>query len=200
MNFRIEKKYRIISSNLNEFFKWLHSNNFKEIHKKRLISSIYYDNVNLSMYNDSLEGVIPRKKIRIRSYDQVKKFYKEEKLTTQEGEFKDSKKINFLENHKILIDKDYGVCNKILTIMYNRQYFLKENIRVTIDTDINYQKINSDMLFSDDQKFNTCVIEFKTSKIDDFNNIKDKIPLDEIRFSKYSNGIECLKNNFFLTF
>ena len=151
------------------------------------------------MYTDSLEGVIPRKKIRIRSYDQVKNFYKEEKLTTQEGEFKDTKKINFLENHIILTDKDYGVCNKILTIIYKRQYFLKENIRVTIDTDIKYQKMNSDMLFRDDQKLNNCVIEFKTSKIDDFNNIKDKIPLDEIRFSKYSNGIECLKNNFFLT-
>lgn len=199
MNFRIEKKYRINSSNLNEFFKWLFSNNFKEIHKKRLISSIYYDNVNLSMYHDSSEGVIPRKKIRIRSYDQVKKFYIEEKLTTQEGEFKDSKKINHLQNYKILIDKEYGVCNKVLTIIYKRQYFLKKNIRVTVDTDIKYQKKNSDMLFSDDQRFNGCVIEFKTFKIDDFNNIKDKIPLDEIRFSKYSNGIECLKNNFFLT-
>ena len=200
MKFRIEKKYRIISSNLHEFLRWLQLNNFNQIYKKRSVSSVYYDNINIGMYNDSSEGVIPRKKLRIRHYDQTKIFFKEEKLTTQNGEFKYSKKINILDNYENLIDKNYGVCNKILNIMYVRQYFLKENIRVTIDTDIKYQKINSEMIFGEDKKFNNSVIEFKTSKVEDFNNIKDKIPLDEIRFSKYSNGVECLKNNFFLTF
>ena len=200
MKFRIEKKYRIVNSNLNKFYQWLQINNFNEIYKKRLISSIYYDNINLGMYNDSSEGVIPRKKLRIRNYDQSKMFYIEEKLTTQNGEFKNSKKIDNLSNYESLIDKNYGICYKILNIMYKRQYFLKEKIRITIDTSIQYQKISNDIIFKEDQKFNDCVIEFKTFKTRDFNEIKDKIPLDEIRFSKYSNAVDCLKNSFFLTF
>ena len=45
------------------------------------------------MYNDSIEGLLPRKKIRIRQYpnDDDKKFYLEIKNSSVEGRFKTRK-------------------------------------------------------------------------------------------------------------
>jgi SPX domain protein involved in polyphosphate accumulation len=202
MKFRIEKKYKIHETNKVNFFKWLHNNNYKEIYKKRLITSIYYDNLNLQLYRNSLEGVIPRKKIRIRYYDKINEIHKEEKLTTTDGEFKDSKILhadaNDIPNH--ILDVSHGVCYQVLKVIYDRKYFLNNNIRVTIDDNIKYNKVSSTTNFKDDISLNKCVIEFKCFQTKDFNEIKDSIPLDEIRFSKYSNAVECLMKNYFLTF
>ena len=54
------------------------------------------DNINSEMYNDSIEGLLPRKKIRIRQYpnDDDKKFYLEIKNSSVEGRFKTRKIIN----------------------------------------------------------------------------------------------------------
>ena len=71
---------------------------------------------------------------------------------------------------------------------------------MTIDDNIKYNKVSSTTNFKDDISLNKCVIEFKCFQTKDFNEIKDSIPLDEIRFSKYSNAVECLKKNYFLTF
>ena len=38
----------------------------KILYPERNINSVYFDNDNLSMYHDSIEGSVPRKKIRIR--------------------------------------------------------------------------------------------------------------------------------------
>ena len=48
-------------------------NGGNEIFKERKISSLYFDNKNYDMFLDSEEGVLPRKKIRIRNYPEEKK-------------------------------------------------------------------------------------------------------------------------------
>ena len=77
MIYRIEKKYRIDKSNKINFYNWLKEKKFKEIFDKRIVNSIYYDNINLQMYDNSIEGIVPRKKIRIRYYDDKKNYFKE---------------------------------------------------------------------------------------------------------------------------
>ena len=76
MGFRIEQKLKIDYKNLSLFRAWLKKNNFVEIYS-RVVSSVYYDNKNLQMYNESIEGITPRKKIRIRHYplDKKKTFF-----------------------------------------------------------------------------------------------------------------------------
>ena len=62
---------------------------------KRKIESIYFDNKIKTSFKDSEEGVVPRKKIRIRNYPATKKInLLEKKISSIEGRFKTSESIN----------------------------------------------------------------------------------------------------------
>ena len=93
MSFRIEEKLFIKHENLLQFKEYLSKKNVKKIHSPIIIKSLYFDNLNLEMYNDSLEGSVPRKKIRIRHYPQSddKNYYLEIKNSSVEGRFKTRK-------------------------------------------------------------------------------------------------------------
>jgi hypothetical protein len=74
MSLRLEEKIFIKDLNLFKFKKWLFAHGAKILYPKRIVNSIYFDN-ELKMYSDSVEGVtVPRKKIRIRAYDNEKFF------------------------------------------------------------------------------------------------------------------------------
>ena len=81
MSFRIEEKINLHKNNLFYIKDWLLKNESKVLFPTRIISSVYYDNDNFDMYQNSIEGVVPRKKIRIRFYPNSvdKDFYLETK-------------------------------------------------------------------------------------------------------------------------
>ena len=93
MSFRIEEKFTIKKSRLFEFKNYLFSKNAKTLFHKRKIKSLYFDNDNYKMYNESIEGSLPRKKIRIRNYLD-KNFFLEIKISSVEGRFKKSNLIS----------------------------------------------------------------------------------------------------------
>ncbi len=66
MSFRIEDKLFIRPENLLQFYSFLNKHFVKKLHEPRVIKSLYFDNLKLEMYKDSIEGSVPRKKIRIR--------------------------------------------------------------------------------------------------------------------------------------
>ena len=72
MSFRIEKKFRVEQKKLIQLYSWLDKNQAVKIYNDRYIKSIYFDNNNFSSYHDSTEGVVPRKKIRLRNYSKNK--------------------------------------------------------------------------------------------------------------------------------
>ena len=87
-----------------EFKKYLSSKRVKEIYNLRKIESLYFENNKREMYNDSLEGLTPRKKIRVRNYPDTEdsKLYLEVKVSSVEGRFKtrtiiDKNKFNYLK-------------------------------------------------------------------------------------------------------
>ena len=143
MSFRIEKKFFIKKENLFDFKKELFSKNFKKLYQPRLVSSIYFDNNHLDMFNESVEGLTPRKKIRVRNYPNLNSsfFLLENKISSIEGRFKTSKKMSknkfeyFIKNG--ILDKTYGTCKPIIKIVYLREYLAAKDIRITIDTKIN---------------------------------------------------------------
>ena len=189
MSLRIEEKLRIEKKNLYILRKWLSLKNFKKLYPKRIVTSLYFDNQDLQMYHDSIEGIVPRKKIRIRYYNNVlDKIYLEKKINSIEGRFKVSNKISKIKMNqyckKGYTDKNYGVCNEKIKINYEREYFYDGKIRITIDSKIGFQKYNSYFHF----KSSEIVAEIKT----DFNfdrNFLNDLPFDKTRFSKYCNGI-----------
>ena len=101
MSFRIEEKLLINTGQLLEFKDFINNKSAKQIFHPRIIQSLYFENVRNEMYEDSIEGITPRKKIRIRNYpnDENATLYLEYKISIVEGRFKTMKIIDFLKSH-----------------------------------------------------------------------------------------------------
>lgn len=114
MSFRKEIKYKLTLSDQKILKKELIIKGMKLLFAKRKINSLYFDTDNLDFYKNSEEGVLPRKKIRIRWYgDNLKSLSKETKISSIEGRFKFSevyKNNQFLSKNNInLLDGTYGL-------------------------------------------------------------------------------------------
>jgi SPX domain protein involved in polyphosphate accumulation len=160
--------------------------------KSRLITSVYFDTVDLNMFHDSEEGVLPRKKVRIRWYNDGEIFTLESKTSSIEGRFKVTSKMQYytFENEflsRSRMDTQYGNIQPALKVSYKRSYFMFHGMRVTFDKDISYQNLR----FVNMRKFYDPerVIEIKIPADcpDDF--VEKRIPYQTTRFSKYSRGL-----------
>ena len=195
MSFRFEDKISVGKSESIYFFKDLQKKGFKILYPKRKISSIYFDNTELNMFIDSEEGSIPRKKVRIRNYPlSIKSKYNlEKKISSIEGRFKDTKGINLKIKNNFtkygIFDDQYGLLFPTCIVNYYREYFYKDEIRVTHDSSIEYLHYNKSFPFKEDRE----VIEIKTSKSFNRNLIDKFFPFSKHRFSKYCEAIKSLK-------
>jgi SPX domain protein involved in polyphosphate accumulation len=192
MSFRIEEKLLIDSKRLVDFKKYLSKKNAVQIYKPRKIQSLYFENDNYEMYSDSIEGLTPRKKIRIRNYPDMEddKLYLETKISSVEGRYKtrsvvDKSKFNYLKEKGIL-DSQYGFCKPCLYVSYDREYFKFKDVRISIDNNINF-KVYKKKNYQRD--YNT-IVELKTSIKKNLDKLIEDFPFQRIRFSKFCNGIE----------
>ena len=194
MSFRIEQKLYIKEGNLFDFKKFLSKKSAKGIYEPRVIESLYFDNQNFETHTDSIEGLTPRKKIRIRSYPNHndKKIYFEIKNSSVEGRFKTRKIIEKSELNKMkehgVFDNQYGLCFPKMYVKYDREYLRFDDIRISIDTNITYRSYDTDFSAKDDR----IIAELKTSIQKDMDDLIKDFPLEKIRFSKYCFGIERL--------
>jgi len=194
MSFRKEIKLRLNKSKIYDFKNMLSSRGADILYPKRMISSLYFDTINKNCHTDSIEGVIPRKKVRIRSYphENNKIFLFEKKISSSEGRFKISKKISLTEANRITtfghFDKMYGHMKPIMHIEYIREYYKYKNYRITIDNKIIYNFFKKNSFKNDPMS----VVELKyDTKIED-DSIINSFPNKTTRFSKYSNGLNLL--------
>ena len=201
MSFRNEIKIKTNFRMEHRFYKWLSENNGKEIYSKRRITSIYFDNDKFGTYKDSIEGIVPRKKVRLRTYNNFnfeKKFdiFLENKFSSIEGRFKTSKKIsNFDELFlKGFNEPAYGIIKPKIKVDYYRKYYLCKNARFTLDKLINYTAINTHKHNNNIIKSNDIIIELKSKKDFDFDKFFNENQFEKIRFSKYCNAVEIVNN------
>ena len=195
MSFRIEEKLYLSPDNLIEFKDFIFKNSGKKLFNSRKIKSLYFDNLNLDMYNDSIEGIVPRKKIRIRNYPDCKdqNFYLEIKNSSVEGRFKTRKIVSKIESEKFqrkgIFDQQYGVCFPTFFVKYDREYIKYKEIRLSIDTNIVYRSYKKNTYHSD----NRIIVEVKTSIDKDKDFLVETFPFQKIRFSKYCFAVDSLK-------
>ncbi len=196
MSFRIEEKLFVKRENLIEFKKFLEKKSVKKIYHPRIIKSLYFDNINLDMYTDSKEGLTPRKKIRLRNYpkEEDKKIYLEVKNSSVEGRFKTREILDKNEFNKKktsgILDNQYGLCFPKLYVSYKREYLIINDVRISIDNEIQYQDYKTNITFSDDN----IIVELKTSINKNLDELVNDFPLQRIRFSKYCFAVEKLYN------
>ena len=172
------------------------------LYPTRTINSIYFDNQDYTMYNQSIEGVLPRKKIRLRVYGKEfspnKSINKEIKISSVEGKYKISE---LVQNPSKLLnfgiyDNNYGLCIPVLNVLYERSYYKIKNIRLTIDEKIIYRKIANRKISepSTFDKYN--IVELKCNSNKSISLLSNNFPFERTRFSKYTRGIEFTRLNY----
>jgi len=202
MSFRNEEKLRIVPSKIFHLREWIKKNLGNNVFPSRIVNSVYFDNQNFSMYHDSMEGVLPRKKIRLRNYDKEflfnKNINKEIKISSVEGKYKTSEKTkNSLEYMSTgIYDQNYGLCLPVLNVSYKRSYYLVKNIRLTLDEKITYKRIIGNKISNFSTLDNCSIVElkFNSKKLTDF--VNQNFPFERARFSKYCRGIEFIRVNY----
>tara|TARA_B100001057_G_scaffold45150_1_gene40256 strand:- start:198 stop:815 length:618 start_codon:yes stop_codon:yes gene_type:complete len=201
MSFRIEKKFRVEQKKLVQLYSWLNKNKALKIYNDRYIKSIYFDNNKFSSYHDSIEGIVPRKKIRLRNYFKDKSDFDnlklEIKINSIEGRYKTSEKLktynNYLNNG--IHDNFYGICYPKIIVSYKREYYKVYGYRITVDREIEYDNFNLKNFFFNTINENRIIMELKTNFNSSENDINEKFPFEIIRFSKYCFGVEKLYKN-----
>ena len=191
MSFRKEKKFRLTASDIKVLKNLLLLSGMSNLFPARTINSAYFDTSDLNLFSDSEEGILPRKKIRVRWYDNKLSLKKETKISSVEGRYKLSENFIspcFLKNFKSsLIDDNYGLLRPTLLVSYSREYFLLKGLRITFDTNIRYSNLRSNI--SKPVYDEECVMEIKTpSEISD-DYIEKIIQHPTARFSKYARGM-----------
>tara|TARA_B100000886_G_C20264196_1_gene424211 strand:- start:166 stop:765 length:600 start_codon:yes stop_codon:yes gene_type:complete len=196
----------------------MHPSGFNEVYKERTVNSIYFDSFNYDLYNQSINGDLKRKKIRIRWYENESKIFSFLEIKQKEGEKGFKSRYDLLpiisdqnisrEFLKNLLYKS-NIKNKDLLITfdkyspklicsYKRKYFISSNqkIRLTIDYKISYSNFFYESSISSINKIydSKIVIEYKYDYFlaSEFFISENILNLRRTRFSKYSNGIEIL--------
>ena len=196
MSYRIEEKIPVSIAEGTQLIKRLKKIGLERLYPARNIASSYFDNENLDLFRDSEEGLLPRKKFRLRCYpnfDDEILYSLETKISSVEGRFKTSKPfvLNLNENLTDVefVDRSYGILKPVVEISYLREYFFVQGIRITLDSDITYKDLKclSNYFFEE-----RCVIELKAPDNTSLDFLISLIHEPRRRFSKYCNAIKFL--------
>jgi SPX domain protein involved in polyphosphate accumulation len=199
---RYELKYHLeLNSNISNSFLNFLNGKFTKPYEDRSIESLYFDDKHASFYNDSIEGVAKRVKVRLRGYSNTKESNLEYKFKNNDLVWK---KI-FQSYNKPLdsVSKTYNINHRyklhpIFTIGYKRKYFQNKNnsIRVTIDSNLQTKKFSN----SESSRWkkmnspNINIIEIKcsTEDLENAKIIESNFNLNRIRNSKYTDAYDLL--------
>ena len=138
MSFRSETKFKLSYGDHYLLKSNLLSLGMKQLYPNRFINSQYFDTEKLQMFFDSEEGIVPRKKVRIRWYHEKQEKKLETKISSVEGRFKIRKKYESDLNKQYVYDDLYGKIFPSIIVNYKREYYKFKDLRLTFDSSINY--------------------------------------------------------------
>ncbi len=219
-NYRYERKFRpeILSKQQVSNIVLSSAAFFRKIYHPRYINNIYLDTPELDSFFDNVAGKSDRRKYRIRWYGKpsgeitgaifeikIKDSYRGKKLSYLLPDFTLDESFNNVSCFKLLrsanmpleiFDEVSGMEMKLLN-RYSRQYFkdLSGNFRLTIDSDIQYFKLQDNFnrfveTFSDSE----VIVEVKYDESFNENGaagVINSMPFRLTRNSKYVDGIEA---------
>ena len=190
MSFRIEEKIVVTKQELFRLRERLLQQGMSELFPGRVIRSIYFDSRTNGMFVDSEEGSLPRKKIRIRSYDGSTSLASlEMKVSSVEGRFKTAKNLSNKDRERLIkngfVDSRYGLCDPKVEVSYTRKYYQFSGIRVTLDSDIRYRK--HETMIESLESLSVIEIKAPTETPTDF--LTSLVAEPRRRFSKFSRAI-----------
>ena len=189
LSFRIEEKIVVTTNELFGVRERLGREGMTELFPARVIRSVYFDSRTNGMFVDSEEGSLPRKKLRIRTYDgSTSGANFETKISSVEGRFKTTKKLTGDDRDRLIengiVDSRYGLCDPRVEISYTRKYYQLSGVRITFDTNIRYRRQNS--LIEASESLNVMEIKAPAEAPSDF--LLRLVAEPRRRFSKFSRA------------
>ena len=193
VTFRVEEKIVVTRMQALQRLGYLLENGAEYLFPNRRVTSCYFDTRDYRVFHESEEGVLPRRKVRIRNYNNEDQYFLETKTSSIEGRFKNGQKLDRLVAKKNMsshmFDNLLGNIMPVVSVSYKRCYVSINNLRITIDTDIRYQNLRKSCSFA--EKF--CVIEIKAAVDQPTESINHFLPMQRGRFSKYCRAINAVK-------
>lgn len=218
---RIERKFIVPRTSIAEAERLIrfHPLRFRQIYVPRRINNIYFDAMGFKYYNDSVEGLSKRIKIRMRWYGElVDRFIKpslELKIKNNSYGYKIvnafpampfSRKTTPVEvsewlNAQYVPDIARGLManlHPVLINSYMRTYWesLDQKVRLTMDNDLVYYPFarSTDTLLLPACYDNHSILEVKNHPDDDagMSNFAEAFLPRITRYSKYTNGVDLL--------
>ena len=218
---RYERKYKFKRGLGTCLANFLICNKFKETFPERMISSLYYEDLNYTNYYDSINGLSERSKLRIRFYNENQDNHQIE-IKNKQGElgnkfFPSLKDIFYEDLYNLEFPSDLLNSSKkcfpnkinnryypLIFINYNRRYFVSEfqDMRITIDSSIKFSaaslKSKSILIdFPRNTEHNVLEVKFGQDEIINENFIymlSNNFDLSLDRSSKYCDAIEIIFN------
>ena len=210
---RFERKYIERKNNAYLFKNFLVTNRFYKKYDKRIVSSLYFDDLNFSSFKDNVDGNTQRFKTRIRWYNETPDLLNLE-IKNKNGflGWKDTIKLKNIKNieenlrnypNSELENYLRKIFKKnmfpIIKTKYLREYYeyVHGNVRATIDTQLEFFSVKTNFKINFDKE----ILEFKYPASDDqiFRNYI--IPKNNFRFQKFSKyvvGVNLLNRNLLL--
>ena len=188
-NLRQEKKYIFPRGQLNNVEHKLISSGFKLNHAHNNVNNIYFDNYLASGAIESVEGDAVRKKYRLRWYNKSNSFILESKIRLSSSGYKNKKQIKSSSLNDAVKEAEFITKRQsIIQNSYYRRYYIKNNVRVTLDNNLKFSIPLSNVY----KNSKHCVMEvkYKTEFISLFNELNQN-HFQLTKFSKYLEGLKA---------
>tara|TARA_X000000368_G_scaffold314742_1_gene252311 strand:+ start:3868 stop:4479 length:612 start_codon:yes stop_codon:yes gene_type:complete len=185
---RQEKKYIFPRKQVNNLERKLISVGFKINHAPNYINNIYFDNYLISAAKESIEGDAVREKYRLRWYNDSNRFVLESKIKLSTSGYKNKKSIKSSILNDAIREAELTTKRRaIIQNSYYRRYYIKKNIRVTLDDQLKFCLPQSNTF----KNSKHCVMEvkYKTEFISLFNELNQNV-FQLTKFSKYLEGLK----------
>jgi SPX domain protein involved in polyphosphate accumulation len=216
-DYRYEIKFVLDNAKLSDAMQWLYNKTTAtERYDKRIVNSIYFDDVGFSSVRDNLAGIAQRNKLRLRWYGSQKNSLPMFEVKTKNGRlgYKTSYPIKSIENNlqELNIDEISSKCiedllthnivfdehlSPTLQVNYEREYYeTHDGIRITIDQDIQFSDaqlhatLNENTSFS--YPFKVMEIKFKPDMKELVSELIRPLHISPKRHSKYLIGLAML--------
>lgn len=213
MEQRLEKKFVFLPGDNRKIEILKIEGFFKKIYYKRRVNSIYYDTIDLNCLWDNINGFSNRDKYRVRWYDDINNsevfFEKKKKINqaTQKtkislGKFKNQVDLNIFLKSNEFNNSLYKITTlnlvQVLTVSYNRDYYIdnKNKLRITFDENIRTHQNFEGNFFKNLANISNNILEFKYL-LEDSNYVRQKMynlnfNLRNQKFSKYVQSFMIL--------
>lgn len=175
-----------------------------------LVTSVYFDSLDGRCFSESAAGEQTKRKFRIRSYSLEKNSQlvlqvKEKNLNAVKkfscplrfGVIDQWPEFSQIDNHPIYaLSQQYPVLSPLVRIRYDRSRFRIGADRVNLDENIVAVPMDGMRgTHSLDFHFPFSVLEIKTKDDDPRLPFMDLLSLQQMSFSKFYLGVECLRKN-----